>query len=64
MLQVDNYGWLTNRTFNGLIGLFQKKKIEMSSHGMNMRIERLMYSEFAGTLFTPRYKKIKEKQFS
>lgn len=57
MYQTDSYGWPRNGTmglFDGAIGLFQKKKIQMTSHGVNMRAERLKYVEFAGDIFTPR----------
>lgn len=55
MFQVDSYGWPNNGTFDGAVGLFQRKKIQMITHGINMRIERLKYCEFAGDIFTPRY---------
>lgn len=57
MYQTDSYGWPRNGTmglFDGAVGLFQKKKIQMTSHGVNMRAERLKYVEFAGDIFTPR----------
>lgn len=54
MRQTDNYGWPKNGTFDGAIGLFQKKKIQMMIHGINMRVERLEVAEFAGDIFTPR----------
>lgn len=55
ILQVDSYGWLTNGTFNGVMGLFQKKRIRMTSHAINMRPERLLFSDFCGNIFTPRF---------
>lgn len=54
MHQVDSYGWPRNGTFDGVIGLFQKNKIQMTTHGVYMHIERLPYIEFAGDIFTPR----------
>lgn len=54
MFQTDSYGWLKNGTFDGIMGLFQRNKIQMSIHAINMRIERLKYTEFAGDIFTPR----------
>lgn len=59
MRQADSYGWPRNGTlglFDGAVGLFQKKKIQMTTHGVNMRAERLKYVEFAGDIFTPRSK--------
>lgn len=54
MLQTDSYGWPKNGSFDGVMGLFQKNKIQMTIHGINMRVERLKYGEFAGDIFTPR----------
>lgn len=50
----DSYGWPTNDTFDGIMGLFQNKQIQMCVHGVHMREERLLYAEFTGDLFTPR----------
>lgn len=58
MVQTDSYGWPRNGSFgifDGAVGLFQKKKIQMTSHGINMRPERLKFAEFAGDIFTPRF---------
>lgn len=49
--QTDSYGWLKNGTFDGAMGLFQKKKINALSHGTNMRADRLPYVEFTGEIF-------------
>lgn len=54
MRQTDSYGWPKNGTFDGAVGLFQQKKIQMMIHGTNMRAERLEFTEFAGDIFTPR----------
>lgn len=54
MRQADSYGWPRNGSFDGVVGLFQKNKIQMTIHGVNMRAERLQYVEFAGDIFTPR----------
>ncbi|XP_031622981.1 uncharacterized protein LOC116340566 [Contarinia nasturtii] len=57
VLQVDSYGWINNGTkmeFDGIMGLFQRKQIRIATHGINMRPERLMFSDFTGSLFTPR----------
>lgn len=50
-IQRDNYGWETNGTFNGMMGLFQQKQVQMLAHGTIMRAERLKYVEFTGNLF-------------
>lgn len=40
MYQTDSYGWPRNGTlFDGAIGLFQKKKIQMTTHGVNISTE-------------------------
>lgn len=50
--QVDNYGWRDkNGSFNGVMGLFQRKKIQMLSHATIMREDRLKYVEFTGEVF-------------
>lgn len=54
MVQTDSYGWPKNGSFDGVVGLFQRNKIQMTIHGANMRAERLQYTEFAGDIFTPR----------
>lgn len=51
MLQVDNYGWNINGTFNGMMGLFQKKKIGILAHAAMMRVDRLKYVEFTAEVF-------------
>lgn len=53
-IQRDNYGWETNGSFNGMMGLFQQKKVQMLAHGTIMRIDRLKYVEFTGNLFKTR----------
>lgn len=53
-IQSDNYGWNTNGTFNGMMGLFQQKKVQMLSHGTIMRPDRMQYVEFTGNLFNTR----------
>lgn len=50
--QVDNFGWRDeNGSFNGVMGLFQRKKIQMLSHASIMREDRLKYVEFTGEVF-------------
>lgn len=48
---MDSYGWNMNGTFNGVMGLFQQKKIQMLSHATIMREDRLKYVEFTGEVF-------------
>lgn len=61
VLQTNSYGWPQNITsdasdtnYDGMVGLFQQKKIQMGFNGINMRPELLTFFEFAGDLFTPR----------
>lgn len=51
LIQVDNYGWLHNGTWNGAIGLFASKRIKALAYGTIMLAERLMVSEFTGEIF-------------
>lgn len=51
MRQVDNYGWNINGTFNGMMGLFQQKQIEILAHAAMMREDRLKYVEFTAEVF-------------
>lgn len=44
--QVDIGGWKTNGTFNGLIGLFQNRTIELAASGILMRSERIEVIDF------------------
>lgn len=53
-IQRDNYGWETNGTFSGMMGLFQQKKVQMLAHGTIMRIDRMKHVEFTGNLFKTR----------
>lgn len=51
IVQVDNYGWNINGTFNGVMGLFQQKRIQMLSHATIMREDRLAAVEFTAEVF-------------
>lgn len=51
IIQVDSYGWNINGTFNGAMGLFQQKRIQVLSHATIMREDRLKYVEFTAELF-------------
>lgn len=46
IVQIDSYGWNTNGTFNGAMGLFQKRKIQMLAHATKLRPDRLIAVEF------------------
>lgn len=50
VIQVDNFGWNSNGTWNGLMGLFQQKKIQMLFHGTIMREDRLAQVEFTAEI--------------
>lgn len=58
MIQLDNYGWEENGSFNGMMGLFQSKKVQMLAHGTIMRIDRMKHVEFTGDLFKTRFSPI------
>ncbi|XP_031620817.1 glutamate receptor ionotropic, delta-2-like isoform X2 [Contarinia nasturtii] len=51
IIQMDSYGWNINGTFNGVMGLFQQKRIQMLSHATIMREDRLAAVEFTGEVF-------------
>lgn len=51
IIQMDNYGWNINGTFNGVMGLFQQKKIQALSHATIMREDRLKAVEFTAEVF-------------
>ncbi|XP_062557222.1 uncharacterized protein LOC134222094 [Armigeres subalbatus] len=46
MIQVDQGGWKTNGTFNGLMGLFQNRTVELAGMGNLMRSERMEVVDF------------------
>lgn len=51
VIQVDSYGWKTNGTFNGAMGLFQQKRIQSLFHGTIMRTDRFDTVEFTAEIF-------------
>lgn len=51
MVQVDNYGWLRNDTFNGAVGLFQQGRIKATAYATIMLPERLLVTEFTGNVY-------------
>lgn len=53
--QVDNFGWKVNGSFNGVMGLFQRKKIDMLMHATLMLVNRLEAVEFTAEVFVIEY---------
>lgn len=51
VIQVDNYGWLRNGSFDGVMGLFQRHKIDVLAHGTIMRTDRMPFVDFTGEIF-------------
>ena len=47
MLQVDNYGWSHNGTFDGLIGRLQRRETEFGCNGILMRNDRIPVIEWS-----------------
>lgn len=47
---------MKNGTTTSLLSLFQENKVQMTTHGVNMRVELLEHVEFVGDIFTPRFK--------
>lgn len=58
IVQFDSYGWLHNGTFNGAMGMFQRKRIKAMAHGTIMLKERLAVCEFTADLFKIEYMEI------
>lgn len=51
VIQVDSYGWNFNGTWDGAMGLFQQKKVQMLFHATIMRVDRLEQVEFTAEVF-------------
>lgn len=52
VIQVDSYGWKHwNGTWDGALGLFQRKKVQMLFHATIMRVDRLEQLEFTAEVF-------------
>lgn len=56
IVQSDSFGWPVNNTpynseFNGIMGLFERKKIQSLAHGTIMLTERLKFVEWTGEIF-------------
>lgn len=50
-MQVDSYGWNFNGTWDGAMGLYQRKKVQMLFHATIMRVDRLEQVEFTAEVF-------------
>lgn len=52
-MQVDSYGWkhMEHGNWDGAMGLFQQKKVQMLFHATIMRIDRLEQVEFTAEVF-------------
>lgn len=51
-MQVDSYGWLVNGTWDGVMALYAKHKVDLLLHGTSMRADRMKYVEFTTELCT------------
>ncbi|XP_024214586.1 ionotropic receptor 75a isoform X2 [Halyomorpha halys] len=48
---LNDYGWKTNNTFSGLMGLLQREEIDMGVIGIFMRPDRIGTVDFTGDTF-------------
>lgn len=60
MVQTDSFGWPTNSSpyqteFNGVMSLFQRKKIQALAHATLMLLVRLKYVEWTAEVFHIKY---------
>lgn len=51
VVQVDSYGWLRNGSFDGVMGLFQRRQIDVLAHGTIVRMDRMPFVDFTGEIF-------------
>ncbi|PNF37433.1 hypothetical protein B7P43_G15840, partial [Cryptotermes secundus] len=49
--QLDSYGWLTNGTFNGVMGYLQREEIEFPTTGIFVRQDRIGVTSYAAPTF-------------
>jgi hypothetical protein len=49
--QLDSYGWLTNGTFNGMMGYLQREEVEFPAAGMFIRQDRFGVASYAAPTF-------------
>ncbi|XP_049799249.1 ionotropic receptor 75a-like [Schistocerca nitens] len=47
----DSYGWQTNGTFDGVIGMMQREEIQIAASSLFMRRDRMPYVDFAAEAF-------------
>lgn len=45
------YGWETNGSFDGLMGLLQREEIDFGATGFFMRKDRMKVSDFSAETF-------------
>ncbi|XP_068082176.1 ionotropic receptor 75a [Anabrus simplex] len=48
---MDTYGWQVNGTFDGLMGLLQRKEVEIAASALFMRHDRMKVLDFAAEAF-------------
>jgi hypothetical protein len=49
--QLDSYGWLTNGTFDGMMGYLQREEVEYPTAGVFVRPDRLRLISYAAPTF-------------
>ncbi|XP_021930485.1 glutamate receptor 1-like [Zootermopsis nevadensis] len=49
--QLDNYGWLINGTFDGMMGYMQREEVEFPSTGIFVRNDRFAVTSYAASTF-------------
>ncbi|KAJ9588871.1 hypothetical protein L9F63_017844 [Diploptera punctata] len=49
--QLDNYGWLINGSFDGMMGYMQREEVEFPSTGIFVRKDRFAVTSFAADTF-------------
>lgn len=50
IVQVDSYGWLVNNTWDGVMALYAKNKVDLLLHGTSIRADRMQFVEFTTDL--------------
>jgi hypothetical protein len=49
--QLDNYGWLINGKFDGMMGYMQREEVEFPSTGIFVRKDRSAVTSYAASTF-------------
>lgn len=49
-MQVDSYGWLVNKTWDGVMALYAQNKVDLLLHGTSIRADRMEFVEFTTDL--------------